>query len=418
MLSKLDATFQDFNQGGLNWCVLRLPHGDLKSDGDVDLLVDENHLPEIRNILIKQGFVQVPGWSNGIHFLTFEFSTGKWIWLHFVTEISFGPYALLKTQAEGGCLDRKTQKGIVFCLSPDDEFWVLLFHCLVDKGEIPPHHRVNLQELAHEAQSDGPLARVMNEVNPNRWSAEQVLEMACRGEWAKLERISPIFAKNWLREQNIWLWKRSVAFGKSKVNKIRRVFMQRGLGVALLGPDGAGKSTLIGKIQESFIFPVQPVYMGLTGGLLRYVDKLRLPFLVVPGRIFVFWCRYLRALYHQFRGRLVVFDRYVLDYSVPTPYPLNKVQKGMRWIDGHSIPLPDLVLVLDAPGEIMFQRKGEYDPVMLEEWRERFLALQDQISELEILDTTRPSGEVCADAIDRIWKRYMNRWKFQTSNLY
>jgi thymidylate kinase len=139
---------------------------------------------------------------------------------------------------------------------------------------------------------------------------------------------------------------------------------------------------------------------------------------VVPGRIFVFWCRYLRALYHQFRGRLVVFDRYVLDYSVPTPNPLNKVQKGMRWIDGHSIPLPDLVLVLDAPGEIMFQRKGEYDPVMLEEWRERFLALQDQISELEILDTTRPSGEVCADAIDRIWKRYMNRWKFQTSNLY
>jgi thymidylate kinase len=407
---KLEALFQDFNQIGLDWCVLRLPHGLSKSGGDVDLLVEGIHLGSMREILLSHEFVQVPYWSNGVHFLTFDLVTGQWVWLHIITELSFGPQTLLKTHAESGCLARRKRNGTLFSLSPDDGFWVLLFHCLLDKGEIKPHHRSQLLDLARGALPNSQLGKVMNEFSPTGWSSKLALEMVCSGEWMKLERLAPILKKYWMRHQRIKIGKRLLARFNRMVGKIRQISINRGLGVAVLGPDGAGKSTLVNGIQERFIFPVQPVYMGLTGGLLRYVDKLRLPFLVVPGRIFIFWCRYLIACYHQLRGRLVVFDRYILDYSVPPPYPLNRLQKGIRWIDGHSIPLPNLVFVLDAPGELMFQRKGEYDPKTLELWRERFLALKDQIPELEILDTTRSIDDVIADAIARIWKRYMHRW--------
>jgi thymidylate kinase len=408
---RLETLFQGFNQKGFNWCVLRLPHGLSKNDGDVDLLVDDIHLLGIQEVLLSQGFAKVPIPSNGVHYLTFDLNTGQWIWLHIVTELSFGPHGLLKTQSETGCLARRIRKGSIFSLSPDDGFWVLLFHCLLDKGEIVSHHRIQLQELGGDALSSGPLGMVLDEYSPAGWSSELVLDMVCRGEWLKLGQLAPTLKTCWMRKQHIRVRKRLLAQWNRKADRIQQIFTNRGLGVAVLGPDGAGKTTLVSGIREKFIFPVQPVYMGLTGGLLRYVDKLKLPLLVVPGRIFIFWCRYLIAKYHQLRGRLVVFDRYVLDYSVPPPYPLSSLQRGMRWIDGHSIPLPDLVLVLDAPGELMFQRKGEYDPKMLEEWRERFLALKAQIPGLEILDTTRTIEDVIADAMDRIWKRYALRWE-------
>ena len=60
-----------------------------------------------------------------------------------------------------------------------------------------------------------------------------------------------------------------------------RGWRRRGISVALLGPDGAGKTTLAGEIDNSFIFPVRRVYMGLTGGLLRHVNRLRVPGLVL-----------------------------------------------------------------------------------------------------------------------------------------
>ena len=135
--------------------------------------------------------------------------------------------------------------------------------------------------------------------------------------------------------------------------------------MALLGPDGAGKSTLSESLRRSSVFPSRQVYMGLTGGWLRHVDRLRVPGIVRVGRLLVIWGRYLRGQYHVYRGRLVVFDRYVLDAEVPPPYPLGPFGRLARRIDGRSCPPPDLVLILDAPGTVMHQRKGEYTPETL-----------------------------------------------------
>jgi thymidylate kinase len=81
-----------------------------------------------------------------------------------------------------------------------------------------------------------------------------------------------------------------------------------------------------------------------------------------------------------------------------------------RWIDARACPAPDLVLALDAPGAVMYERKGEYSPEMLENWRQHFLQLKGRLEAFEVLDATRPPESVQADAVDRIWRRYAKRW--------
>jgi thymidylate kinase len=408
---ELDTLFCAFEQAGIRWCILRLPHDPGGFGGDIDLLVDQADVQPMRRVLMRQDFVQLPGWGSGLHFLKYHRATDGWLWLHAVTELAFGRDGALKTGAEHGCLVRRQANGAIVTLAPDDAFWVLLLHCLLDKVSIAPHHRARLQELVSTALSGGPLAQTVAGVCPDGWTPGRILQCVAEGGWTDLERLGPALTAIWMRRQGIGVRQRLRLGAVQLVRRAVSLRRRRGLSVALLGPDGAGKSTLIAGIQTSFVLPVRSVYMGLTGGLLPRVDSLRVPLLVVPGRLFIFWCRYLIAQYHQIRGRLVVFDRYIYDSAVPTPHSLNWLRRGYRWIDGRACPAPDLVLVLDAPGTVMYQRKGEYTPEQLENWRQHFLALQGRVRQLEIVDTTHNQDAVRTDVIDRIWRRYADRWR-------
>lgn len=407
----VETLFREFEQAGLRWCVLRMPVAPGKSAGDIDLLLDPADLPRARELLTQSKFVQLPGWSPGLHFIQYDAPTDCWMWFHVTTELSFGPYAVLQTHAEAACLDHRRHDGSAATLAPEDSLWVLLLHCLLDKGSIATRHRKRLQELASNLHSGSPLATLMMKLYPPGWNAGRIEECVSNGKWVELEELGPALKTRWMQKRRIGTRQLLRPRVRKWIGRLWNLRRHRGLGVALLGPDGAGKSTLISAIQESFIFPVQPVYMGLTGGFLRYADWLVMPFFVIPARLFIFWCRYLRALWHQAQGRLVIFDRYIYDYMVPTPFPLNPLKRAYRWIDGHALPGPDLALVLDAPGEVMYRRKGEYTPEMLEDWRQHFLSLRDRFHPVEIVDTTRPEEQVRSDVVERIWRRYVDRWK-------
>ncbi|PYV30539.1 MAG: hypothetical protein DMG09_27350 [Acidobacteria bacterium] len=411
----LEAVFLAFEEAGVRWCLLRTPADfGTPSGGDVDLLVDPAHIESVRRVMEACGFAPLPTRNHGVHtcFLSYHRPTDCWIWLDLVTELSFGPHSALRTRAERGCLARRQRDGAVV-LALDDAFWVLLLHCLLDKGAIAPRHRKRLEELVAAVRADSPLARVVEAVCPAGWTPARMTESVSRGDWITLEQLAPPLTTAWMRQDSIGPWQMFVLRSSRLMDKLWDLRRRRGLSIALLGPDGAGKSTLAMGIQHSFIFPVRLVYMGLTGGLLRHIARLHVPGLVFLGRLLVLWCRYLIARYHQVRGRLVVFDRYVYDAMVPHPERLNWLRRASRRLDRHTCPGPDMVLVLNAPGEVMHARKGEYNPRQLEEWRQHFLALEGRIPQLEILDTTQPKDAVRADVIDRIWQRYVARWRSQ-----
>jgi thymidylate kinase len=162
------------------------------------------------------------------------------------------------------------------------------------------------------------------------------------------------------------------------LNGIRRWIRPTGLCVAILGPDGSGKSSVIEQyvpqmgafFSGSECFHLRPhLFDGGSGGGVQSpnTDPHGLPArggLLSAAKVVYLWLDYvfgyLLRIYPLLAGsRLVIFDRYYHDLLVD-PRRFRYGGPGwLAWLIAHLIPLPDLVLVLDAPAEILQARKQE-----------------------------------------------------------
>jgi len=174
--------------------------------------------------------------------------------------------------------------------------------------------------------------------------------------------------------------------------------------VALLAPDGAGKSTLAAGVQNSFFFPVRSVYMGLYQKTTAQAARPGVRGMGFVRRLFTQWRRYLIARYHQARGRLVIFDRYTFDALLPPRHNLSGLGRLRRWLLAHACPPPDLVLMLDAPGEVLYARKGEHNADLLEQQRQQYLALRPHLPQMVVVNASRDAERVRREAMAVIWR--------------
>jgi len=221
------------------------------------------------------------------------------------------------------------------------------------------------------------------------------------------------------------------------------------LQVALVGADGAGKSTITQMLEhEPLPFPVKRVYMGVnlessslmlpTTRLLLAVKRVRgrRPDLVASGgpgpapvkwsrtqrlasaakdttRLAVWvleeWLRQLVAAGYARRGYVVVFDRHFFaDYyhSDIAPAAGRRAMARLHgWMLQHAYPKPDLVVCLDAPGEVLYARKPESTPAWLEQRRQQYLALRAVVPAFAVVDADRPLSAVFADVVAAIESR-------------
>ncbi len=150
---------------------------------------------------------------------------------------------------------------------------------------------------------------------------------------------------------------------------------------------------------DGFPVPVRTVYLGLHGGDLAVSRRFG-----IAWRLARLWRGWLAGLWHRRRGRLVIYDRHGLDARLPRPGSSLR-SRTRRWILGHAIPVPQLVLVLDAPAEVLFARKGEHDPATLHAQRRAYLTLAARLPVAQVVDASRPRDEVRRDVVDRVWHR-------------
>jgi thymidylate kinase len=73
-----------------------------------------------------------------------------------------------------------------------------------------------------------------------------------------------------------------------------------------------------------------------------------------------------------------------------------------RWL----APPPGLVVLLDAPGELMFARKGEHTPELLEQRRQAYRSIVGHFPHAVVLDASRPLEEVTRRAVAAVWQRF------------
>jgi thymidylate kinase len=207
--------------------------------------------------------------------------------------------------------------------------------------------------------------------------------------------------------------------------------------VALIGPDGAGKTTIARMLQERSPLPLRYIYMGEnigasnfalpTSRVLQYfrgrknedrdpardrlevqpsqpAAKSRGSFLWLAGRLANQladeWYRQLWSWGYQCAGYIALYDRHFLfDYSLQN---VDLDEEGFdtrlhRWFLTHAYPRPKMVIYLDAPAEVLFARKGEKNLKELEARRQSFLHLMRTNSNCYVVDATQPLSKVYED---------------------
>jgi thymidylate kinase len=410
----LASLFARLRAAGVEWALLRVPRDLELPPGDVDLLVRPDHLATFDEEARAVGFVPVPGWQSWpvLLYIGFDRPTARFVVLDVTDRVSFGSGGDFTTVAAAGVLARRVHRGDLVTPAPDDAFWLLLLHCLLDKTAVPEHYRERLRAGALDTVPSGGLAALVDRRAgaARELRAEELRERAAAGDWSGLETLAGDLRSRWARGEP-WA-RRALAPAARLVRRGARVALltrRRGISVALLGTNGAGKSTLSEGLVEAFPLPVSTVYMGLwkdadeTASLPRQVAA-------AAARPFRAWSRYLTALSLQARGHLVVFDRYVYDARIPPTPPLVVLKRAYFWLLSRTCGRPDLTVLLDLPGAVAFGRKGEDGIAETEAQRQEFLAIGRDLG-AHVVDATRGVTDVQAAVLALVWDVYRNRWR-------
>ncbi len=348
-----------------------------------------------------------PGRGSHRFFFAYDPATDGWVKLDLVSRLEFGRYQQFSTDMAAGCLARRDATGRPPRLDPDDAFWAFLLHALLDRDGPRPADLTALAELATGSRHDGPAAAAIEPFLPRNWTAARVIEAAAHpGDGTALARLGRRLDRSWsLRRLPSVTGRLALHRLLRRAARVLPFLGGRGLSVALLGPDGAGKSTLSAALADSFPVPVRRIYLGVYGRGLDGATKGSGGRLGLPGRLVWVWRRSLSAAWQRSRGRIVVFDRHVLDLALGAPGSGRKARIRRRLLV-RAAPTPGLSVVLDVPGDELFRRKGEHDPVALEGQRARYLELADRLPSAAVIDASADADTVRRRVIAAIWAAY------------
>ncbi|MDH5295327.1 MAG: hypothetical protein OEW91_16780 [Acidimicrobiia bacterium] len=220
--------------------------------------------------------------------------------------------------------------------------------------------------------------------------------------------------------------------------------------VALIGCDGAGKTTVAQMLVESGDLRVRYVYMGVNAQssnvslpTTRLVHALKVrdvkkeraargestrePVSLhsvehrkdtrgkawaaarLVNRIAEEVLRQTISSWYQLRGYVVVYDRHFLfDYGGGKA-PKRATDRIHRWFLENVYPEPDLVLFLDAPSEVLFARKPEVPISYLDSRRAAYLRQGERVKRFELVDATQSVDKVYSEVLRRIEGQFGSR---------
>jgi thymidylate kinase len=221
--------------------------------------------------------------------------------------------------------------------------------------------------------------------------------------------------------------------------------------VALIGPDGSGKSTIARELEKRLPMPASYVYMGVnleSSNLVLPTTRIALEIKRLLGgrpdmtgppdparqkpppknpvkRLFkeaksLFrmlnliaeeWYRQIVVSRLLARGRLVLCDRHFFpeywEHDIANRDPKRSFARKLHGAVLRRFPRPDLVVCLDAPSEVLHARKGEGTLESLEGRRRQYLAMEGVVEHFARVDVSKPLPEVLEEVtrvITEFWE--------------
>ncbi len=314
---------------------------------------------------------------------------------------------------------RRSFLGRFWIPAPHVEFACILAN-RVDKRSFEPQHTRQLSALwaAEPLKCSERLERMFG-----AQSAALVATSALRNEWEPVTAVLPALRRDMMIKLCL---ARPLGYVRRIADKhLRRVKRWctprrgRGLHVVFLGPDGAGKSTVIDGVQAR-VAPafLRTAYQTFAPSLLGNRPKSSphaLPPRSRPASLLkaCWWLAcytlgYFASVYPTLvRGGLVINHRYLLDAIVdPRRYRYSGPIGLLRAI-WRVAPKPDLVIVLDAPAEVIHQRKRETTLDETIRQRDAYLALARTLPNARVVDTSAGSPQQTIDDVTNLLLDHM-----------
>ena len=216
--------------------------------------------------------------------------------------------------------------------------------------------------------------------------------------------------RNHLRRRTILY--HSSAFLLKKVGLLKCASSPMGYVIAVLGPDGAGKTTLIAAITRKWTriyrrvdtIHFRPRLFGSNTSSIPVTNPHAKPnrsALISILKLLYYVAEYIGGYYARVWGvtmcnGLVIFDRYFHDILVdPRRYRFG----APLWIVkmfGRFVPQPDCVIVLDASVDILHSRKTEVSREEAVRQRATYQELATSLPNAEVVDASQPIEDVIA----------------------
>jgi len=225
--------------------------------------------------------------------------------------------------------------------------------------------------------------------------------------------------------------------------------------VALIGGDGAGKTTIANAVIHSSGLPMKYLYMGLstrssnvalpTSRLILFLKQQLYKKKVqnstthlrndMPAsqleysenthgwvwNTFRFLNRLAEAYYrqiisinYQLHGNVVVYDRHFFFDTAPGAInsqnqKLLLLDRLFFWLMSHWYPRPTLTIFLDAAPDLLYQRKEEATPEYLEQQRKVYMEQGKKLVHFIRVDASQPLEKVLSEVLHYIQDFYAHQ---------